>query len=272
LGARAPRHGAKPGGTEQDIAFTTSESDDGSLIEPKAALPEGEDCTIVPASDCPNVAESAFLSNPLPDAAYLGNRAAFHVAASAALPTSLGGVEAQSPSYEALELAHSGNCTEMTNVCLVRAKLLLSAEAAPWDAAFVYTTTVDGEPWTPAHSLPLPLPHGGLYDGRSADVFFSSSDTDRISLTPGKHEVVFHARLPGTKVDLATAPLTIDLTCPSTQVVNGDAGVADAGSRGHTDRSTRSSGCSVTQPGAGGHGALAWLLVGLVFRRRRSPR
>jgi hypothetical protein len=289
------------GAVSHDIGFTTHSEEQGrSSIEPASTLPEGEDCTIVPAYDCEPLID--FLTLPIDDAAYLDNRAAFHVSAPASMPTTLGTLSAKPASDEAIDLSEGASCSALVTVCVVRAKLELGADAKPWGDAFVYTTWVDGKSWMVPRSAPLATPKGGSYAGRGEDLFYAMPGPYPSGLAPGKHSVVFRARLPGTALELATDPITIDLDCASLAAGNppvdgkptqgaagadadaaaahadADAGLSNAKGGRQTDLSKSKSdgGCSVAQLGSARAGSLSTpspvvaLLLGIAFGRMRA--
>ncbi len=186
----------------------------------------------------------------------------------APLPTSLGTLSAGAQTVGVMTLADLtvGDCSGDFSAAQVPVTLELSPEAKPWSDAFFYETQVDGKPYHPDQFVdPIP-PLGASWVGRGKDLLFAlceKTDANDVQVpsqaTEGQHTVVIHAIIPGTQVDVSSAPLQVTLDC------NAGGG---AGSSGSSANGGPGCGVSVPRP-SGSDGYL--VLVGLVWvvRRRR---
>jgi hypothetical protein len=186
------------------------------------------------------------------------------VSPSAPLPTTLGTLQLSPLEVgDLLVLTTAGSCSDTITAAQVRAVLHPSADAEPWLGAFLFETLVDGQAWTPSHSLVSSAVAGGSWEGRGKDLFYRRCSASTMlwqGLAAGPHQAVLRATLPGSSVVLETAPVSFVLSCDGDAGVSPtDGGLADANPA--EGNALERCGCS------SGAGAMAALLL-LAFRRR----
>ena len=91
----------------------------------------------------------------------------FATGESATLPATLGTLTAAPLTVGALHVATvEGGCSTVVLAGQVQVSLELSAEAQPWQGAFIYSTYVNGNLWEPTESLVSEPVPGGSWIGR----------------------------------------------------------------------------------------------------------
>jgi hypothetical protein len=273
-----------PSGSRSIAVDVELEPQGASVIRPRTTLVAGEQCTLhAEVSEC-DIEAYAYSDPGTFDGSFLDGRAELRIDDSAPLPAALGRLQTTAAERSWIELAADASCSSSVETCVIRAELEFGTDALPWRDAFVYETWVDGKRWRVDRSLPLPLEEGGSYEGRGKELFFSTPGGAASvgvlrGLAKGRHTVVMKAALPGTDVALTTAPITIDLSCPSVPREDSDAAVGgeDSGAD-DSAASNDAGGCSVMRLRRHAlQGSLLWGLAGistlLVLRLRvRSSR
>jgi hypothetical protein len=154
----------------------------------------------------------------------------FTTTEAAPLPTALGELSVTAVTTAPLELAGGAGCSEQIISARAEVSLTLSASAKPWKDAFVYSTWVDGQPWTAETELLVFNPHGESWVGRGRDLVYSAcEETDEASpgLSQGPHSIELRAALPGTELELRSDPVMVALRCsepPPSHPTPSDAG------------------------------------------------
>lgn len=188
----------------------------------------------------------------------------------APIPTELGTLTVGSPRQGRVPAPSSqGSCYQEVDAVSVRFSVQGSEAVQPYWDLLVWETLVDGVPYRPRGTISpsnmfgspgLSTELGGSWFGRGEDVVYAACGDRRYEgVAQGSHEVVLRATVPGTDIELETAPVTIDLRCDVTPPPPPPPPESSAAS------------CSAT-PVPGSTGALALVAVvaiGLVLRRRR---
>jgi MYXO-CTERM domain-containing protein len=196
----------------------------------------------------------------------------FYTTRAAPLPQTLGLLRNALPSIGALQVAHGGSCTTSAQAAQVELFLNVSEDARPWQDALVYTTYVDGQPWSPSKALNENRTPGEGWQGRGRDVVYALCDAEQGTITgttEGVHEAWIEARVVGSSgVALRSNSVHFTLAC-SPPVEQEWAPHDWEGEGGHSH-------CSVGTPGGSGIGTTLWWLAGafalLWLRRRREQR
>jgi hypothetical protein len=185
----------------------------------------------------------------------------------------------------------------------------LSTGAQPWADLLMYETRVDGKIFRPQSSIApsnkIPEAATILFtecDGLYAPDMTRDDGASEVGLQAGQHDVVLEAQLPGAEAKLASAAVSVALSCPESGVVSG-AGVpadpaqgdrvpADSAAIDQPDGASSDddddeddvkltkrddSGCTVRLAESHTHARGAWLscsllALGLVWSRRRRRR
>lgn len=212
------------------------------------------------------LAEGARYAVELVDCGYaeLVPIAEFEATPTVPLPESLG-VIALTPAAEGpVQLLAGGSlsCNRLASGALLEARVELDASAAPWAGLLAFRATIDGVDWfDETYGWLGGSPPDGAGGTRIYRLCDATSRDFGQKLSPGKHELVLHAELPGTEIALETAPVEVELYCDG-EYPGESAGASDAGGSG---------GCSVAGSRSGSLFGFS-LVVGacVALRRRRA--
>jgi hypothetical protein len=232
-----------------EVAFTRSLSGPRTeVIIPSEGFEEGATYELDAASTC---------------AARPPTTTTFGVGAAAAEPTQLGTLSV-TREVGSLPIASGSTCSETIEAAQAIIDVELSSEAAPYASLLVYTTEVDGKPWTASASAGSEVHRAGSWKGIGRDLVYASCLPGQPStLAPGPHSVVMKASLPGTPLELETPATEVDLACPPSV----DSPTDDVSS----DRSSSSCAATGTPVRSGASGAaLLCLAIALALRARRT--
>ncbi len=273
-------------GDSTEIVETTATSlgDGTTLLEPTAAFQVGEKY-VVSGADC----HSGQDPDPVP------TFGTFTVTETAELPTALGTTVAAAPVRGPLRVIGGPACSEEFDAHAAKVTLTLDESAKPWKSALVYELFVDGEAYRDFTVAYLAGENPYLAEATVYQLCVDGAD----GLAAGKHQVAFHATLPGSDVALVATSAEVELDCGDDDVggPGGSAGAGGSSSGGGkatggsatggttTDdepdttsgggQGSDSSGCSFGGvPAAGSFASafgssLAALLLGVAVRRRK---
>lgn len=218
------------------------------VLAPTQPLVAGKTYKLVDATAC-----TSFPMAPL--------ETTFTTVAAAPMPASLGVTSATDTGIGSLSVATaSGTCSAQVLADRVDIGLALSADAMPWRDLLVYTTSLDGAPWSPSGAINFQHAPGGSWTGRGTDRVYRVCDNSMdpstsLGADAGAHAVLLRATLPNTPLDLAATPASFTLSCDPDPMDPTD-----------PDPSGDDGGCSVTST------AGAWwlgLALAISLRRRR---
>ncbi len=165
-------------------------------------------------------------------------------------------------------------CTQVFSADVKAVSVALSEGAAPWADALQFWVTVDGNIWADHRRqqpfmAPVPPGYGGTNVYRNCDQDVS------LNLEAGSHEVVIHASLPGTDLELSTPPVEIELACEhDVRNANGEPDLPAPSETEPAGPLMAGSGCSTS----GRRSGFCWLTLlsiaasGRWMRRGRSHR
>ena len=186
--------------------------------------------------------------------------------------------------------AGGGSCGALITAAHIGIALELPEALVPYRHVLHYETLVDGAPWTPTSSLCDSTDPGrswtdppgtdSLYAGckeltDTPDIEFVSPDW---GLSPGSHEVVMRATLPGTTLTFESMPMQIELGCesPSTTEPEPEPELAEPTPSTAPEDVTpppiakTRSGCTAAPHATDRNAAWALLLLAWGIRRRRA--
>lgn len=190
-------------------------------------------------------------------------------------------LSATAPVSAARQLETDSSCSESYDVRTSTVTVSLSPELERYRDLLFYETLVDGERIRFAESYCSPVTTGRSWRGRGIDEIVAPCGPDadwvRERLPGGVVDVAMRVSVPGTSLQWETAPVTIDLTCPTpvdadagadpsdADVAGADVGAEDAGTPQATDGG---GGCRI----AGQRAPETWLLllVASLFIHRRT--
>ncbi len=143
----------------------------------------------------------------------------------------LGALIVSEPMHGPLNLASiDGGCAAPVESAYVDVSVALDAATSPWKDALVFETRVDGAPWKPSGFLPVSPPEGESWIGRGVDRVFATCESNEDvvvdGLAEGTHVVEIRARLPASKIVLASTKVEVLLTCLEAGSTSGDDGTS----------------------------------------------
>ncbi|MBW2531939.1 MAG: hypothetical protein JRI55_10675, partial [Deltaproteobacteria bacterium] len=159
----------------------------------------------------------------------------------AGAPGALGTLTASDPFQGSLQVATwDGSCYREIDAVQVRVAIELSSSAEPWSDALVWSTWVDGEPYSPIASMGSmsydPPPPGASWQGRGEDLIFASCDgipyQDQ-GVEEGPHTVQLRAGWPSPSAlvpQWESDEIEIELSCATSSMTDAGAGGSSAAS------------------------------------------
>lgn len=145
-------------------------------------------------------------------------RARIEIGPEAPLPATLGTLRHEAHTGSLTIASSGGACSEAKPATYVDVTVTLSPEARPWRSLLSYRTSVDGRPYEAATTLGALAPYGESWMGRGRDrVFAGCTTSTEGGVSAAEHVIVMHATVPGTDIDIQSAPLTVDLRCPASE-------------------------------------------------------
>lgn len=212
----------------------------------------------------------------------------FSAVRAAAEPAVLGSLTATDPWQGPLRVAvWDGSCDREIDAVQVRVTVELSAGAAPWSDALLWSTWVDGQRYAPLSSLGSmhydPPAPGASWQGRGEDLLFASCDAvpyTEQGLSEGSHTVQLRASLPaavGAEPRFASNEIEIELDCLAGTPPDAGAGAAGPGGAAASPQGGMASGCGCRLAATAARAWRGWFILGLLgfvgrARRTRSQR